>query len=340
MTDIRSMSYEELCNFFKEKGEPKFRAEQVFLWLHKGISSFDEMRNVPKALREKLSSECILKGAEVARCQISKKDGTRKYLLRLFDENFIEAVFMKYNHGNTVCISTQVGCRMGCAFCASTKNGLVRSLSPSEMLGELFAIIKDTGERISNIVLMGMGEPLDNYDNVVRFLKLVNDERGLNIGLRHISLSTCGVCDKISMLAEENLPITLSVSLHAPDDESRSAIMPINKAYGIERLIGECKKYFEKTSRRVSFEYTMISGKTDGAEKAKKLSALLSGFSCHVNLIPLNKIKDSDLNPSGEEAISEFMSILEKSGITVTVRRSLGGDIDAACGQLRNNSLE
>lgn len=340
MTDILSMTFDELTKYVIGKGHPKFRAQQIFSWLHKGISSFDEMKNIPKSLQTELSESCCINFAERVRCQISKQDETRKYLLKFLDGNCVEAVFMKYNHGNTVCISTQVGCRMGCTFCASTKNGLVRNLLPSEMLAELFAIIKDTGEKISNIVLMGSGEPLDNYDNVIKFLSLVNDERGLNIGLRHISLSTCGLCDKIERLAKENLPITLSVSLHAPTDEARSAIMPVNKAYGVKRLIGTCKAYFEQTSRRISFEYTMIDGKTDTLSQAKELSELLSGFPCHINLIPLNKISEGDLMPSSHESIQKFKACLEKSGLTVTVRRSLGSDIDAACGQLRQNYIE
>ena len=339
MTDIRSMNIDELTKYIVSLGQPKFRAKQVFLWLHKGISDFDEMVNVPKTLREQLKDEATLNVAECVRCQISKLDGTRKYLLRFADGNCVEAVFMKYNHGNTVCISTQVGCRMGCVFCASTKNGLIRNLLPSEMLAELFAIIRDTGEKISNIVLMGTGEPLDNYDNVIRFLLLVNEEDGLNIGLRHISLSTCGLCDKIEKLSKENLPITLSVSLHAPTDESRNAIMPVNRAYGVKRLVKECKAYFAETSRRISFEYTMIEGQTDGVANARDLVALLRGFPCHVNLIPLNKITEGSLSPSSPEAISEFKGILEKNGITATVRRSLGSDIDAACGQLRQKFI-
>ncbi len=340
MTDIRSFGFSELEEFIKKLGEPAFRTKQIFEWLHSGVMSFDEMTNISKKLRETLSETCELNNAECVRCQISKNDGTRKYLFRFEDGNCVESVFMKYKHGNTVCISTQVGCRMGCAFCASTKGGLVRNLLPSEMLGELFAIMRDTGEKISNIVLMGTGEPLDNYDNVIKFLRLVNDERGLNIGMRHISLSTCGVCDKIEKLASENLPITLSVSLHAPTDEDRSKIMPINRAYGVRRLIEECKAYFEKTSRRISFEYTMISGHTDGDLRARQLAELLSGFPCHINLIPLNRVKDSELMPSTHEAIAAFKEKLERSGLTVTVRRSLGADIDAACGQLKQNYIE
>ncbi len=339
MIDIRSMTFEELSEYILSKGEPKFRVGQIFSWLHRGINSFDEMKNIPKTLRETFAEECTLNVAEIVRAQVSKTDGTRKYLFKFSDGNCVEAVFMKYNHGNTVCISTQVGCRMGCVFCASTKNGLVRNLLPSEMLAELFAIINDTGEKISNIVLMGTGEPLDNYDNVIKFLNLVNDERGLNIGMRHISLSTCGLCEKIEKLSDEDLPLTLSVSLHAPTDEARNAIMPVNRAYGVKRLIDECKRYFEKTHRRISFEYTMIAGKTDTATQAKELSELLSGFPCHVNLIPLNKISEGELMPSSPETIKSFMSHLEKKGIAVTVRRSLGADIDAACGQLRQKYI-
>lgn len=339
MIDIRSMTFDQLTKYLISIGQPRFRAQQVFGWLHKGINSFDEMKNIPKQLIERISSECTLNVAECIRCQVSKQDGTRKYLLRFEDGNCVESVFMRYNHGNTVCISTQVGCRMGCVFCASTKQGLVRNLLPAEMLSELYAIINDTGEKISNIVLMGTGEPLDNYDNVIKFLSLVNDERGLNIGMRHISLSTCGLCEKIEKLAKENIPITLSVSLHAPTDEARSAIMPINRAYGVKRLIGECKAYFNATSRRISFEYTMISGKTDTVEQAKQLAELLGGFPCHVNLIPLNKISEGELSPSTQDEINKFRSILESRGITATVRRSLGADIDAACGQLRQNYI-
>ena len=339
MIDIRSMSFDQLTKYLISIGQPKFRSQQIYGWLHKGIVCFDEMKNIPKPLREKLAEECTLNVAEVIKCQVSKLDGTRKYLLRFDDGNCVESVFMRYNHGNTVCISTQVGCRMGCVFCASTKRGLVRNLLPSEMLAELYAIINDAGEKISNIVLMGTGEPLDNYDNVIKFLSLVNDERGLNIGMRHISLSTCGLCDKIDKLAKENLSITLSVSLHAPTDEARSAIMPVNRAYGVKRLISECKAYFDATSRRISFEYTMISGKTDKTEQAKQLADLLSGFPCHVNLIPLNKISEGDLSPSTPDEIKRFKEILESKGITATVRRSLGADIDAACGQLRQNYI-
>ena len=339
MIDIRSMNLDELTKYIISINQPKFRAQQIFLWLQKGISDFDEMRNIPQGLRQMLAAECDLNIAECVRKQVSKKDGTRKYLLKFADGNCVEAVFMKYNHGNTVCISTQVGCRMGCVFCASTKKGLVRNLLPSEMLAELFAIIKDTGEKISNIVLMGTGEPLDNYDNVLKFLSLVNDERGLNIGMRHISLSTCGLCDKIERLALENLPITLSVSLHAPTDEARNKIMPVNRAYGVERLLAVCKEYFRITSRRISFEYTMIEDNTDKISQAEELAKLLSGFPCHVNLIPLNKISEGELSPSSPDSILRFKSILEKRGIAVTVRRSLGSDIDAACGQLRQNYI-
>lgn len=339
MIDIRSMNLDELTKYIISINQPKFRAQQIFLWLQKGILDFDEMRNVPQGLRQMLAAECDLNIAECVRKQVSKKDGTRKYLLKFADGNCVEAVFMKYNHGNTVCISTQVGCRMGCVFCASTKKGLVRNLLPSEMLAELFAIIKDTGEKISNIVLMGTGEPLDNYDNVLKFLSLVNDERGLNIGMRHISLSTCGLCDKIERLALENLPITLSVSLHAPTDEARNKIMPVNRAYGVERLLAVCKEYFRITSRRISFEYTMIENNTDKISQAEELAKLLSGFPCHVNLIPLNKISEGELSPSSPDSILRFKSILEKRGIAVTVRRSLGSDIDAACGQLRQNYI-
>lgn len=335
MIDIKSMNEAQISAFMAEIGEPKFRAGQIFKWLSTGTRSFDEMTNLSKPLREKLKSLCELRNAEMMRKQASRIDGTIKYLWRFPDGNCVESVFMEYKHGNTICISTQAGCRMGCKFCASTLAGLQRNLTPGEMLDQVIAAQLDTGKRVSNIVLMGTGEPLDNYDNVIAFLKLVGDEKGLNIGMRHISLSTCGICDKIKMLAEENLQITLSISLHAPDNETRSKIMPINNRFPVEELIATCKHYFEKTSRRISFEYTMIDGVSDTEECAKKLSKLLKGFPCHVNLIPLNPVSERDLKTSSRKAIERFTEILTRAGLTVTVRRSLGGDIDAACGQLR-----
>lgn len=335
MIDIKSLNESELVSFMAEIGEPKFRAVQVFKWLSSGARSFDEMTNLSKALRDKLSEICELRNAEMIRKQASRIDGTIKYLWRFPDGNCVESVFMEYKHGNTICISTQAGCRMGCKFCASTLAGLNRNLTPGEMLDQIIAAQLDTGKRVSNVVLMGTGEPLDNYDNVVAFLKLVGDDKGLNIGMRHISLSTCGICDKIKMLAEEGLQITLSISLHAPDNETRSAIMPINNRFPVEELIDTCKYYFNKTSRRISFEYTMIDGVSDTDECAVKLAKLLRGFPCHVNLIPLNPVSERNLKPSSKKTIEKFTEVLTRAGLTVTLRRSLGADIDAACGQLR-----
>ena len=340
MTDLKSLSMDEITNMLKAMGEPAFRGKQVFTWLHKGVRSFDEMTNLSKPLREKLAKNCSLSNAELVRKQESKLDGTIKYLWRFPDGNCVESVFMEYKHGNTICISTQVGCRMGCRFCASTIDGLCRNLTPGEMLDQIIAAQLDTKKRVSNIVMMGTGEPLDNYDNVIKFLHLVGDEHGLNIGMRHISLSTCGICDKIKMLADENLQITLSISLHAPDNETRSEIMPVNRRFPVEQLIDACKYYFKKTSRRISFEYTMISGVSDTDECAASLTKLLRNFPCHVNLIPLNRVSERDLAPSTRERIERFTNTLNRAGLTVTVRRSLGSDIDAACGQLRRKALK
>lgn len=335
MIDIKSMSLEELKTFLAEINEPAFRAQQIFKWLHSGVCDFSEMTNLSKTLREKLSSLCYIASASLARKQVSAQDGTIKYLWRMADGNCVESVYMEYYHGNTVCLSTQVGCRMGCAFCASTMDGLVRNLTASEIEEQILQIQRDTGNKITNIVLMGTGEPLDNYDNVIRFLHLVNHPMGLNIGMRHISLSTCGVCDKIKLLAKEKLGITLSISLHAPEDEVRSKIMPINRKYNLEQLISACKYYFKETSRRISFEYTMIDGVSDTDRSLHKLGKLLSGFQCHVNLIPLNPVSGRTYKPSSRNRIEKFKSELEKYGVTVTIRRSLGSDIDAACGQLK-----
>ncbi len=338
MVDIKSLNEAEIAEFLKELNEPRFRAGQIFSWLSKGARSFDDMTNLSKSLREKLAEKCYLSNAEIVRKQESKIDGTIKYLWKFPDGNCVESVFMEYKHGNTICISSQVGCRMGCKFCASTIGGLVRNLTPGEMLDQVIAAQLDTKKRVSNIVMMGTGEPLDNYDNVIKFLHLVGDEKGLNIGMRHISLSTCGVCDKIKKLADENLQITLSISLHAPDNATRSGIMPINNKFSVEELISTCKYYFAKTSRRISFEYTMIAGVSDTKECAEKLAKLLSRFPCHVNLIPLNKVEERNLLPSNRETIEKFTNKLTASGLTVTVRRSLGADIDAACGQLRRKT--
>ena len=338
MTDIKSMNLTEMAAYFKELGEPVFRAKQVFQWLHRGVFSFDEMTNLSKPLREKLAASCILYAPQVERRQVSSLDGTIKYLWRLRDGNCIETVLMRYHHGNTVCISSQVGCRMGCAFCASTLGGKVRDLTPAEMLDQVLFTQMDSGAPVSNIVLMGIGEPLDNFDTVLRFLELVNSPDGLNIGMRHISLSTCGLTEKIDKLADHQLQLTLSVSLHAPDDETRSRIMPVNRSVGVEKLFAACRRYFEKTGRRISYEYAMIDGVNDADWQADLLARHLKGTPGHVNLIPLNNVEESPLKPS--RRVAAFQKRLESHGITATVRRKLGCDIDSSCGQLRRKTMQ
>ena len=334
------MTLEELTAALKELGEPAFRGKQVFTWLHRGVSSYDEMTNLSKALREKLSGAYPLTVPKVARKQVSKLDGTIKYLWELADGNCVESVLMQYHHGNTVCISSQVGCRMGCAFCASTIAGRVRDLTPSEMLDQVIFTQKDSGLEISNIVLMGIGEPMDNLDTVLRFLELVNHPDGLNIGMRHISLSTCGLVPMIDRLAEEKLQLTLSISLHAPNNDIRSRIMPVNRRYPLEELIPACRRYFDRTGRRISFEYAMIGGVNDTVPCARELIRLLRGFPCHINLIPLNRVPGSPLVPSTREDLHRFQNTLLEHGMNATVRRSLGGDIAASCGQLRRQRNE
>ena len=338
MTDIKSMTQQELARFLKELGEPAFRAKQVFTWLHRGVTSFEDMTNLSKPLREKLAERCFITTPMVARKQESRLDGTIKYLWELSDGNCIETVLMQYHHGNTVCISSQVGCRMGCAFCASTIAGKVRDLRPSEMLDQVLFTQLDSGREVSNIVLMGIGEPLDNMENVLRFLELVNHPDGMNIGMRHISLSTCGVVPGIDALAEKELQLTLSVSLHAPDSETRSRIMPVNRAYDVELLFDACHRYFQRTGRRISFEYAMIDGVNDNDWQADLIAKKLRGMPGHVNLIPLNDVVESPYKPS--RRIAAFQKRLESHGVTATVRRSLGGDIDASCGQLRRKAME
>ena len=335
MVDIKSMTLEEMGEYLRQLGEPTFRAKQVFSWLHQGARSFDEMSNLSKALRAKLAATCRITAPTVVRKQESRLDGTIKYLWELQDGNCIETVLMQYHHGNTVCISSEVGCPMGCKFCASTIGGLVRRLEPSELLDQVLFSQLDSGLPISNIVLMGIGEPLDNFDNVMRFLELVNSPDGMNIGMRHISLSTCGLVDKIEQLAERDLQLTLSVSLHSPDDESRSKIMPVNRRWPVDTLLSACRDYFAKTGRRISFEYTMISGVSDSPEQAQLLAKKLAGMGAHVNMIPLNNVTESGLHTSSRQAIRRFQTILEENGVTATLRRTLGSDIDASCGQLR-----
>ena len=333
--DIKSMTQDELACALGQMGEPAFRAKQVFCWLHQGARDFSEMTNLSKDLRQKLSEVYEITVPEVARKQESKKDGTIKYLWRLSDGNCVETVLMRYHHGNTVCISSEVGCPMGCAFCASTLGGLVRRLRPSEMVDQVLFTQLDSGLPVENIVLMGIGEPLDNYDAVLRFLHLINAPDGMNIGMRHISLSTCGLVDRIEQLAQENLQLTLSVSLHCPDDTIRSKIMPVNRRYEVDKLLSACKNYFEKTGRRISFEYAMIDGVNDTPQMAALLCKKLRPMAAHVNLIPLNNVEESPLKPSSRQAVAAFQQVLERGGITVTVRRTLGSDIDASCGQLR-----
>ena len=338
MIDIKSMTLEEITQACREMGEPAFRGKQIFTWLHKGVTSFDGMSNLSKAFREKLAAQYTITAPVVARKQMSKLDGTIKYLWELADGNCIETVLMQYRHGNTVCISSQVGCRMGCAFCASTVAGKVRDLRPSEMVDQVLFTQLDSGLEISNIVLMGIGEPLDNMDNVLRFLELINHADGMNIGMRHISLSTCGVIPGIDRLADLGLQLTLSVSLHAPDSETRSKIMPVNKAYDVEQLFAACQRYFQKTGRRISFEYSMIDGVNDHDWQADLIAKQIKGMPGHVNLIPLNDVVESPFKPS--KRIAAFQKRLQSHGVTATVRRSLGGDIDASCGQLRRKAME
>ena len=335
--DLKSMTLPEIESFLAQLGEPKFRAKQIFIWMHRGVESFEEMTNLSKALRGKLAETCTLTALKVERKQVSKLDGTIKYLWRLEDDNCVETVLMRYKHGNTVCVSSEIGCAMGCAFCASTIGGLVRRLTPAEILSQVIFTQKDSGLPISNIVLMGIGEPLDNFDNVMRFLELVNHPDGMNIGMRHISLSTCGLVEKIDKLANLQLQLTLSVSLHAPDDATRSSIMPVNRSVGVERLFESCRRYFGKTGRRISYEYAMIDGVNDSDEQADLLASHLKGTPGHVNLIPLNDVRESKLKPS--RRVAAFQKRLESHGVTVTVRRKLGGDIDASCGQLRRKTL-
>ncbi len=340
MTDIRSMLPEELEEAFQQMGEPKYRAGQVFDWLTRGVASFDEMTNLPKGLRQKLNQEYFIPTLTCIQKQVSREDGTIKYLWQLPDGNAVETVVMQYQYGNTVCISSQVGCRQGCAFCASTIGGLVRSLTPSEMLCEVLCSQMESGLPIGHIVLMGIGEPLDNFDNVMRFLRLVNHPKGLNIGMRHISLSTCGITEKFDKLAAYHLQLTLSVSLHAPDDETRSKIMPANRGRGVEELICACERYFAETGRRISFEYAMIDGVNDTPYHAKLLAKHARRVGAHVNLIPLNHVEESKFEPSRPENMKAFQKILQGADVNATVRRRLGGDIDASCGQLRKKLAE
>lgn len=341
MTEIKSLSLEELTRETEAMGEPKYRAKQVYEWLHvKLASSFDEMTNIPASLRKKLNDNYEFTQLKIERVQESKIDGTRKFLFELPDGNFIESVWMSYHHGNSVCISSQVGCRMGCRFCASTLDGLVRSLSPAEMLEQIYEITKYTKERVSNVVVMGTGEPMDNYDNLIKFVKLLTCEEGLNISQRNVTVSTCGLVPKIRQFAEENLQVTLALSLHAPNDEKRRELMPIANRYTIKECLDACDYYFEKTKRRVSFEYSLVAGVNDNDKEAEELSKLLKNHNGHVNLIPVNPIKERDYKRSDMSRIYAFQNKLEKNGINVTIRREMGRDIDGACGQLRRRQKE
>ena len=333
--NLKNLPLPEMNPLFAQMGQPAFRAKQVYGWLHRDEPSYDEMTNLPKDLRQRMAGEYPICAPSVVRKQESQRDGTIKYLWKLSDGNCVETVLMRYHYGNTVCISTEVGCAMGCKFCASTLGGLVRRLEPFEMLDQVLFTQVDSGLPVSHIVLMGIGEPLDYFDNVMRFLELVNSENGMNISMRHISLSTCGLVPKIDELAKRKLQLTLSVSLHAPNDEVRNTIMPVNKAYPSEELLAACRRYYEATSRRISFEYAMINGVNDTDECAKELLRRLKGLPAHFNLIPLNHVEESPLKPSTKGQVARFQKILEDGGVTATVRRTLGGDIDASCGQLR-----
>lgn len=334
--DLRSMTPEELQKEMESIGEAKFRAKQIFRWLHvKYAENFEEMTDLSENLRNKLNDNYIIGGVKIVRKLVSKEDNTTKYLFELENNYIIESVFMQYSYGNTVCISTQAGCRMGCTFCASTLDGVEKSLTPAEMLAQIYAIEKDKGEKVSGVVLMGSGEPLDNYENVLKFIKLINYKDGKNMGQRHITLSTCGLIDKMYELADEQLQITLAVSLHAPNDEIRNRIMPISRAYPMEKLLEACRHYAEKTKRRITFEYALIKGVNDSAENARELASRLKGLLCHVNLIPVNDVKERNYVRSTNESIKKFEEILVSRNIETTVRRKLGSDIDAACGQLR-----
>jgi len=339
MTDIKSMLPSELEALIVSLDEPKFRAKQIFSWLAKGVRNFGEMKNLPKSLKEKLDNVAYVSSLKLLDKRESLTDGTVKYLWSLKDENAIETVLMRYDYGSTVCISSQVGCRQGCAFCASAIGGLVRNLESSEMLDEVIFTALESGEKISRIVIMGIGEPLDNYDNVVQFLRLVNHPYGLNIGMRHISLSTCGIPSQMDALAQLDLQITLAVSLHSADDEVRSRLMPASRRAGVSELISACERYFKKTGRRITFEYAMIDGVNDTMAQAKALAKAAKRVSAHINLIPLNHVPERSFAPSGDSSISSFCKVLEDMGANFTLRRSLGGDVDASCGQLRRSSL-
>ena len=339
--DLKSMTLEELTAEVTAAGEKAFRAKQLYQWMHEKLAAdFDEMTNLPKSFREKLAADYIWTSLETVDVRISGVDGTRKYLFCLEDGNVIESVLMRYKHGNSVCVSSQAGCRMGCRFCASTLNGLARNLRASEILEQVYRIQRDTGERVSNVVIMGSGEPMDNYENVVRFIRLLSAPEGLNISQRNITVSTCGLVPQIYRLAEEGLQITLALSLHAPSDEVRRELMPIANRYPLREVLDACGNYYEKTGRRLTFEYSLVKGVNDNLEEAKALARLIGGYHGHVNLIPVNPIKERDYVQSNREAVEAFKNYLERQGINVTVRREMGRDIDGACGQLRKSYMD
>ena len=340
LIDLKNLEYEELIEFLTSLGEKKFRAEQIFSWLLKGVTSYDEMTNISKETKNKLNEVSFVSYMKIKQKLVSKIDGTVKYLFELNDGNCIESVVMRYHHGITICVSSQVGCRMGCKFCASTIGGLYRNLSAGEILNQIIFAQKDLGERIGNIVMMGIGEPMDNYDNVITFLHNVNNEKGLNIGYRHITISTCGIVNGILKLADEGLPVNLAISLHAPNDEIRDAIMPVNKAFKINELLNACEEYFIKTKRRISFEYSLIGGVNDSEENARELAKLILPLKAHINLIPVNKVEESGFKKGSQSEINRFLNLLTKQGVNATIRRELGSDISASCGQLRKKTLK
>lgn len=339
--DIRSFSLEELIEELTGLGEKKFRATQIFEWMHaRGVDDYDSMTNISKELKEKLKQNFALYRVEVVEVLKSEIDGTRKYLFALHDGNIVESVFMRYEHGNSVCVSSQVGCRMGCRFCASTIDGLVRNLTAGEILGQIYGIMRETGEKISNVVVMGSGEPLDNFDNIIRFAELLSHEKGLNLSGRNLTISTCGLVPKMMELADKELALTLAISLHASSDEKRKALMPIANKYSLDELIKACRYYFNKTGRRLTFEYSLIAGENDTDEDAYKLAELVSGLNCHINLIPVNPIKERSYVAPVKKSVEAFKNKLEKYHINVTIRREMGRDIDGACGQLRRKYLK
>ena len=339
--DIRSMTLEELQAVMEKIGEKPFKAKQIYQWLHeKCAADYEEMTNISRGLRERLAEAYPLSGSRAVEVQTSRIDGTQKYLFRLADGNVVESVLMRYHHGNSVCISSQVGCKMGCRFCASTLDGWTRNLLPSEMLSQIYQIRRMTGERVSNVVVMGTGEPLDNYDNLLRFIRMLTDEKGQNISQRNITVSTCGLVPEIRKLAEENLQITLALSLHAPNQQKREQLMPIARRYSLPEVLDACRYYFEKTGRRMTFEYSLVGGENDSQQDAEELSRLIGGLNCHVNLIPVNPIKERSYVQSDKKVTLNFKKKLEKYGINVTIRREMGRDIDGACGQLRKRYMD